>query len=250
MMKMMRRQICGVTIVDLSGRLTLREGTVMLRDTLRDRLDKGYKQIVLNLGDVTYVDSSGIGELVKAYANMCNQGGEIKLLNLRKRIHDLVQITKLDTVFDVHEDEDSAITAFRVKEATPFPTNQERRISSRFECSVPLRFWVKNGQPHDTAAQPAQGAVTDAHFGMLEGQAQNLSERGVYFVCTEKVGVGQQLEMFFTIPGELTGRGPENIRCRARIVHAEPLERNRTLTGVGAAVPRFEVLARPYSSAS
>lgn len=98
--------------MDLSGRITLGEGSVMLRDQIRELLGKGEKKILLNLGDVTYIDSSGIGELVSAFTTVRNQGGELKLLNLTKKVHDLLQITKLYTVFDVKDDEASAIKAF------------------------------------------------------------------------------------------------------------------------------------------
>ena len=111
-MKASTRQVDGVTIVDLSGRITLGEGSVMLRDQIRELLGKGEKKILLNLGDVTYIDSSGIGELVSAFTTVRNQGGELKLLNLTKKVHDLLQITKLYTVFDVKDDEASAIKAF------------------------------------------------------------------------------------------------------------------------------------------
>ncbi len=111
-MKASTRQVDGVTIVDLSGRITLGEGSVVLRDTIKDLLGKGQKKILLNLGDVSYIDSSGIGELVSAFTSVRNQGGELKLLNLTKKVHDLLQITKLYTVFDVKDDEATAITAF------------------------------------------------------------------------------------------------------------------------------------------
>ena len=111
-MKASTRQVDGVTIVDLSGRITLGEGSVVLRDTIKDLLGKGQKKILLNLGDVSYIDSSGIGELVSAFTSVRNQGGELKLLHLTKKVHDLLQITKLYTVFDVKDDEAGAITAF------------------------------------------------------------------------------------------------------------------------------------------
>jgi len=107
------RQLNGVTVVDLSGRITLGEGSVVLRDTIRDLIAKGEKKILLNLGDVTYIDSSGIGELVSAFTTVRNQGGELKLLNLTKKVHDLLQITKLYTVFDVKDDEAAAIGSFK-----------------------------------------------------------------------------------------------------------------------------------------
>jgi anti-sigma B factor antagonist len=111
-MKVTTRQVDGVTILDLSGRITLGEGSVQLRDAVRDLLAKGQKHILLNLADVNYIDSSGIGELVSAYTTVRNQGGELKLLNLTKKVHDLLQITKLYTVFDVKDDEAKAIASY------------------------------------------------------------------------------------------------------------------------------------------
>jgi len=111
-MKVSSRQVDGVTILDLSGRITLGEGSVQLRDAVRELLAKGQKHILLNLGDVNYIDSSGIGELVSAYTTARNQSGELKLLNLTKKVHDLLQITKLYTVFDVKDDEASAIASY------------------------------------------------------------------------------------------------------------------------------------------
>ena len=111
-MKIKTRQVDGVTIMDCSGRITLGEGSVTLRDSVRDLLAKGSKKILLNLGDVSYIDSSGIGELVSAFTTVRNQGGDLKLLNLTKKVHDLLQITKLYTVFDVKDDETSAVASF------------------------------------------------------------------------------------------------------------------------------------------
>ncbi len=112
-LKLGNRQVDGITIVDCSGRITLGEGSVVLRDAVKDLLGKGQKKILLNLGDVNYIDSSGIGELVSAYTTVKNQGGELKLLNLTKKVHDLLQITKLYTVFDVRDDETTAVKSFR-----------------------------------------------------------------------------------------------------------------------------------------
>jgi anti-sigma B factor antagonist len=107
------RQSDDITIVDLKGRITLGEGSVTVRDTVHDLLSKGQKRILLNLRDVNYIDSSGIGELVSAFTAAKKQGGELKLLNLTKKIHDLLQITKLYTVFDVKDDETLAVESFR-----------------------------------------------------------------------------------------------------------------------------------------
>ena len=112
-MKTSTRQIDGVSILDCSGRITLGEGSVVLRDVVRDLLAKGQKKILLNLGDVSYIDSSGIGELVSAFTTVRNQGGELKLLNLTKKVNDLLQITKLYTVFDVKDDEAAAVKGFK-----------------------------------------------------------------------------------------------------------------------------------------
>ena len=110
--KLNTRQVGDVTVVDVSGRITLGEGSSALRDLLRDLTAKGDKKILLNLGEVNYIDSSGIGELVSAFTSASNAGGTLKLLSLTKRVQDLLQITKLYTVFDVHEDEAHAIRSF------------------------------------------------------------------------------------------------------------------------------------------
>ncbi len=106
------RESGGITVIDVSGRITLGEGSSMLREMLRDLLNKGQKKIILNLADVNYIDSSGIGELVSGYTTVKNQGGELKLLHLTKKVHDLLQITKLFTVFDVQSDEKAAVASF------------------------------------------------------------------------------------------------------------------------------------------
>ncbi len=107
------REVDGVTVLDLSGRITLGEGSVQLRDAVRDLIGKGQKNILLNLDDVNYIDSSGLGELVSAYTTSRNQGANLKLLNLTKKVHDLLQLTKLYTVFDIFDDEASAIGSYK-----------------------------------------------------------------------------------------------------------------------------------------
>ena len=111
-MKATIREVDSVVVVDVSGRITLGEGCAQLREIVRGQLAKGNKKILLNLADVTYIDSSGIGELVSGYTAVSNQGGKLKLLNLTKKVHDLLQITKLYTVFDVYDDEAKAISSF------------------------------------------------------------------------------------------------------------------------------------------
>jgi anti-sigma B factor antagonist len=106
------RETDGITILDISGRITIGEGSVVLRDRVRDEIAAGRQRIIINLADVSYIDSSGLGELISAFTTAKNRGITLKLLNLTKRINELMQITKLYTVFDVYDDEDAAITSF------------------------------------------------------------------------------------------------------------------------------------------
>ena len=99
------RKLGGVTIVDISGKIELGEESAALRDLVRDLLSKGQKQILFNLGDVDYIDSSGLGHLVSAFTSVRNHGGELKLLNLSNNIQNLMQITRLYTVFEIMDNE-------------------------------------------------------------------------------------------------------------------------------------------------
>jgi anti-sigma B factor antagonist len=110
--KLTNRQVGDVTVIDASGRITLGEGSSTFRDAIRDLTAKGNKKLLLNLGDVSYIDSSGIGEMVSGFTSVTNQGGQLKLLNLTKRVKDLLQITKLYTVFEVFDDEAAAVRSF------------------------------------------------------------------------------------------------------------------------------------------
>jgi anti-sigma B factor antagonist len=101
-----------VTVIDVAGRITLGEGASALRDALRELVKNNHKHILLNLKEVSYIDSSGIGELVSAFTTITNTGGRLKLLGLTHRVKDLLQITKLYTVFDVHDDEAHAVRSF------------------------------------------------------------------------------------------------------------------------------------------
>jgi anti-sigma B factor antagonist len=107
------REVAGVSVLDLSGRITLGEGSVQLREAIRGLIGNGKKKILLNLGDVNYIDSSGLGELVSAFTTAKNQQAEVKLLNLTRKVHDLLQLTKLVTVFDIKDNEASAIASFK-----------------------------------------------------------------------------------------------------------------------------------------
>ena len=110
--KLTTRQKGDVTIVDIGGKLTMGEGASALRAKVRELVAGGSRRIVLNMADVTYMDSSGLGELIAAHTTVSTAGGEIKLLSLAKRVHDLLKLTKLYTVFESFEDEAAAVGSF------------------------------------------------------------------------------------------------------------------------------------------
>jgi anti-sigma B factor antagonist len=104
----------GVAIIDLSGRITVGETAGLIRDRIRDLVERGYKNILVNLDGVSYMDSAaGLGELVGCYVTLRNRGGELKLLNPRKTIRELLRITKLETIFEIFSDEQEALGSFR-----------------------------------------------------------------------------------------------------------------------------------------
>jgi anti-sigma B factor antagonist len=107
------RQAGDVTVLDMSGKITIGEGSVALRTAIRRLLEEGKKRILLNLAGVSYIDSSGIGELVSSYTAINKEGGQLKLLNLTQKLQDLLTITKLLTVFDVYESEADALNSFK-----------------------------------------------------------------------------------------------------------------------------------------
>jgi len=111
-MTIITRQAGDVAIVDISGRIVLGEESAALRNLVCDLTSRGHKKILFNLGDVTYIDSSGLGHLVSAFTSVRKQGGELKLLNLTKKVQDVMQITKLYTVFDITDDEAAAVRSF------------------------------------------------------------------------------------------------------------------------------------------
>jgi anti-sigma B factor antagonist len=110
--KLTSRQVGDVTVIDAAGRITLGEGASLFRDTIRDLTAQGKKKLLLNLRDVSYIDSSGIGEMVSGFTTVTNNGGQFKLVGLSKRIKDLLQITKLYTVFEAYDDEAAAVRSF------------------------------------------------------------------------------------------------------------------------------------------
>lgn len=111
-LKLSTREVKDIIIIDLNGRITMGEACADVRDEIHDQLGNGTRKMLLNLADVSYIDSAGLGELTSAYTSVKNRDGVLKLVNLTKRVHDLLQITKLSTVFDQYEDERSAIASF------------------------------------------------------------------------------------------------------------------------------------------
>jgi anti-sigma B factor antagonist len=111
-MQIDERTVGDVLVLDVNGRITLGEGDEILKDKVNSLLNQGKKKIVLNLADVPYVDSAGLGAIVRTYTTVSRQGGSLKLLNLTKRITDLLSITKLLTVFETYDSEDDAVQSF------------------------------------------------------------------------------------------------------------------------------------------
>jgi anti-sigma B factor antagonist len=111
-LKATTRQVGTVTVIDLSGKIILGDGSILLRETIKDLASRGQKKILLNLADVSYIDSSGLGALVASFTTIKAQDGQIKLLKLTSKVHDLLQITKLLTVFEVFTDEATALQSF------------------------------------------------------------------------------------------------------------------------------------------
>ncbi len=111
-MRITERKVGGVTVLDLKGKITIGVGDVALRQSVAEVLEAGGRNILLNMNGVTTMDSSGIGELVSTYTTVTNRGGKLKLLNLPSKVSDILQITQLITVFEVHENEDEAVASF------------------------------------------------------------------------------------------------------------------------------------------
>ncbi len=111
-MKIAARHSKGITILEPKGKITIGIGDVALRDAVHEAMDAGSENILINLGEVTTIDSSGIGELVSAYTTVTNRGGKLKLANLPPKVQDILQITQLVTVFDVFSDEEEALASF------------------------------------------------------------------------------------------------------------------------------------------
>ena len=134
-------------------------------------------------------------------------------------------------------------------------SGKERRSSPRKDCAVPLRFRVVTNGHNAQAAEVAasygmRGSKALAAAATMEGRALNLSERGLYFTSRESLHVGEPLEMYFTLPDELTGRGPEQVRCTARVVHVDEHVDETGARGIGATVERFEPIAAPRNWAN
>jgi len=112
-MDIRERAVDGVTVLDLSGKIVLGEGDVHIRDRIKDLLADGQRRILLNLADVTYIDSAGLGTMISAYATVKREKGQLKLMNVTTRVKDLLAITKLITVFDTYDSEAEALASFK-----------------------------------------------------------------------------------------------------------------------------------------
>lgn len=139
-LKLLQRIVGDVVVLDLDGRITLGEGSVVLRDTIKELLAQGKRKILLNLSEVNYIDSSGNGELTVALMRVRNQGGVIKILNPTKKIRDLLQITKMYTLWDVRDGEAAALRSFEFSRICECPSCGE---STRPECPVRFGPWLE-----------------------------------------------------------------------------------------------------------
>jgi|SRR2546428_7347129 len=119
------RRIGNVTVLDMDGNIRISGNNVALQKAIRSLVDEGRNQIVLNLARVTYIDSSGLGELISNHVTLTNRGGQIKLLNLTQRLQELMTITKLLPIFDVYRNEPEAVDSFTTNEAAPRVTNAD-----------------------------------------------------------------------------------------------------------------------------
>jgi anti-sigma B factor antagonist len=184
-LKVTSRVVEDILILDLSGRITQGEGAETLHDSIRRALEEGHKKILLNLWDVHYIDSTGIGVLVSSFTRVKIQGGEMKLLSLTQKVHDLLQITKLYTVFDVRDDESSALAGFSVTSlycCCPLcgETSGPPVIASRFTIWAPQACRNRRCEATFTAVTtkvPANTVATsmriqtykDEHFDVVSG---------------------------------------------------------------------------------
>ena len=129
-LKVTERQAAGVTILDINGRIVLGKETALLRDTIRNLITQGRKSILLNLNEVPYIDSIGIGELASAFIAVRREGGDLKLLNLTKKVRDMVEVVKLGTIFELFEDEAAALKSF-AREQKQEPGSLARTVHGR-----------------------------------------------------------------------------------------------------------------------
>jgi anti-sigma B factor antagonist len=158
------RELDGVTVLDLSGRITLGEGSVQLREAIRDLISKGSKNILLNLGDVNYIDSSGLGELVGAYTTAKNQGAALKLLSLTRKVKDVLQLTKLYTVFDIYDDEASAIASYKYPACQLVPNCAAAQRESQVAILAPRIARFQSGRPRRSSFQNFRAILTGWSF--------------------------------------------------------------------------------------
>ena len=172
-MKISTRRVGDVTILDLKGRITLGEGTVTLRNAVRELVDGGAKKILLNMSLVDYIDSSGNGELASAFTITKNAGGDLRILNPCKKVHDLLQISKLYSIYQIVDEEAMALESFR--QLVPF----------RCECPICGDFLTSFGAP-GTVHWPAQCGTCRAHFSVSTSGSG--SEVNVVYLAIQTYG--------------------------------------------------------------
>jgi|GEM_PF-811357 len=162
------REVSHVTIVDLNGRITLGDETGKLRDTVRELISAGKKKIVLNLAHVDYIDSSGVGELVSSFTAVRNAGGELKLLSLTKKVQDVLYVTKLYTVFDIKDDEFTAVKSFDYFFANKVIFSSDSlRHPERRSCPFSAGVCAVEGSLHYLAPRPASKGNSPSYVAAI-----------------------------------------------------------------------------------
>ena len=166
-MQIEERVVDGVTILDLKGKMTLGEGDELLKDKINSLIQQDRKKLLLNLEGVPYIDSAGLGEIVRTYTTVSRQGGKLKLLNLTKRIQDLLAITKLLTVFETYESEPDAVKSFGQADGPS--------ITRRAQDGATYKSGLhRAGRPHRAGVSPADDGLLDPS-GRLSGRRTSSS---------------------------------------------------------------------------
>ncbi len=233
------RRVGDVSIVDLHGKITLGENTGILRDELKSLLAQGTKNIVLNMADVSYVDSAGLGELVGAYTTATNQGGSVKLLNMQGKMKDLMQITKLHTIFSAFDNEQAAVVKLRQQRG-----RQARRKLAGHSNSQPLDAVIVHARHSDHTAHLEEPGAGSFAYPLFESCAEILGagdarffQDGTAHIGIDKIGCRNQRLAVVVAVGHDGGNSvfhPIRDAVRSQVVQKQNLRFERDSIGFAA----------------